>query len=132
AGLGVRIAIDDFGTGYSSLNYLKRIPANTIKIDKSFVDGMGNAQDATIVRAVISLAQALGKETVAEGIEREEQYVALRAMGCDLAQGYWVSRPLDADAMRNLLHGNTRLRTASLATQGETVTWLHPRGKPPG
>jgi len=132
AGLGVRIAIDDFGTGYSSLSYLKRIPANTIKIDKSFVDGLGNAQDATIVRAVISLAQALGKDTVAEGIEREEQYVALRAMGCDLAQGYWVSRPLDAEAMRNLLHGNTRLRSASLATQGETVTWLHPRGKPPG
>lgn len=131
-GLGVRIAIDDFGTGYSSLSYLKRIPANTIKIDKSFVDGIGHAQDATIVRAVISLAQALGKETIAEGIEREEQYVALRAMGCDLAQGYWISRPLDAEAMRSLLHGNSRLVAVPLAMQGETVTWLHPRGKPPG
>ena len=101
---GVRIAIDDFGTGYSSLSYLKRIPANTIKIDKMFVDGLGSeVQDATIVRTVIALAHALGKETVAEGIETEQQYNEIRAMGCDYAQGYLLSVPLEAVALGKLM-----------------------------
>jgi EAL domain-containing protein (putative c-di-GMP-specific phosphodiesterase class I) len=101
---GVRIAIDDFGTGYSSLSYLKRIPANTIKVDKMFVDGLGSeVQDATIVRTVIALAHALGKETVAEGIETEEQYNEIRSMGCNFAQGYLLSRPLDVAALTNFM-----------------------------
>lgn len=101
---GVRIAIDDFGTGYSSLSYLKRIPANTIKIDKMFVDGIGTAvQDATIVRTVIALAHALGKETVVEGIESEQQYNEIKAMGCNYAQGYLLSVPLEAEALTKLM-----------------------------
>ena len=129
--LGVRIAIDDFGTGYSSLNYLKRIPANTIKIDKSFVDGIVHKQDATIVRAVISLAQALEKETVAEGIETEAQFHAIRAMGCSFAQGYWLSRPIEADALFSLLFGGVRLVPESAMPSDESVTWLHAHGKQP-
>lgn len=127
--LGVRIAIDDFGTGYSSLSYLKRIPANTIKIDKTFVDGLGQKQDATIVRAVIALARALEKETIAEGIETEEQFDIIKAMGCDWAQGYWVSRPIEADAMYSMLSRNTQLVAASQSTPGEPVTWIHAHGK---
>jgi len=127
--LGVRIAIDDFGTGYSSLSYLKRIPANTIKIDKTFVDGLGQKQDATIVRAVIALARALEKETIAEGIETGEQFDVIKAMGCDSAQGYWVSRPIEADAMLSLLSQNTRLVAESKTVPGETVTWIHTHGK---
>jgi diguanylate cyclase (GGDEF)-like protein len=93
----VRIAIDDFGTGYSSLYYLKRIPADTIKIDKSFIEGVSaKADDRAIVRAVIELTATLGKQTVAEGIETENQFVAIRELGCDLAQGYWIGRPVAA------------------------------------
>ena len=107
---GIRIAIDDFGTGYSSLSYLKRIPANTIKIDKMFVDGLGReVQDATIVRTVIALAHALGKETVAEGIETREQFDEIRAMGSNFAQGYLISVPLDSGALTKLLSQSTQL-----------------------
>ena len=110
---GVRIAIDDFGTGYSSLSYLKRIPADTIKVDKSFVDGLEHRQDATIVRAVIALARALEKTAVAEGIESETQFYALQAMGCDYAQGYWISRPLSAEALTAALADPAGLVTVS-------------------
>lgn len=127
--LGVRIAIDDFGTGYSSLSYLKRIPANTIKIDKSFVDGLANKQDATIVRAVIALARTLEKDTVAEGIETEAQFGAIRAMGCDFAQGYWISRPIEADALTRLLSQNTQLVAVSETMPRAAATWIHAHGK---
>lgn len=93
--LGVRIAIDDFGTGYSSLSYLKRIPADKVKIDKSFVDGIDlEADDTAIVHTILALAKVLDKVVVAEGVETEEQYNALRALNCQLAQGNWISRPL--------------------------------------
>ena len=106
---GVRIAIDDFGTGYSSLSYLKRIPADTIKIDKTFIVGAGcNLVDAAIVRSVVALANALEKETVAEGIETKEQYDATLAMGCNFGQGFWISVPLDAGALTKLLHQDTQ------------------------
>ena len=127
--LGIRIAIDDFGTGYSSLGYLKRIPADTIKIDKTFVDGLGHPQDATIVRAVIALARALEKDTVAEGIETEAQYDVIQAMGCDTAQGYWISRPIDAAAMTHLLSTGTRLVAASKTFPKGVATWIHVHGK---
>jgi len=105
---GVRIAIDDFGTGYSSLSYLKRIPADTIKIDKMFVEGLGcEVQDETIVRAVVALAHALGKDTVAEGIESQEQFDAIRDMGCKFAQGYLISVPLEAEALTKLMLART-------------------------
>lgn len=87
--LGVRIAIDDFGTGYSSLLYLKRFPVDLLKIDRSFVAGLGaNRQDTAIVRSVIDLAAAFGISSVAEGIETVEQLTALRGLGCDFGQGF--------------------------------------------
>ncbi len=101
AQLGVRSAIDDFGTGYSSLSYLKRLPVNAIKIDKSFVQGLRHpgdegSTDATIVRSVVALGHALGLEVVAEGIEHRAALDMLAALGCDAAQGYYLSRPLPA------------------------------------
>jgi len=98
--LGVRIAIDDFGTGYSSLSYLKRFPVDTVKVDRSFVEGLGTvASDTEIVRAVLALGQALGLTTVAEGVETTDQLSTLRELGCDVAQGYFFSRPVPADRM---------------------------------
>ena len=96
--MGIRIAIDDFGTGYSSLSYLKRIPADKVKIDKSFVDGINQEVDDTaIVHTILALADILGKQVVAEGVETEDQYIALNGLHCDLAQGYWLSRPVPPD-----------------------------------
>jgi EAL domain-containing protein (putative c-di-GMP-specific phosphodiesterase class I) len=95
--LGVGIAVDDFGTGYSNLAYLKRFPVDVLKVDKSFVDGLGeNPEDTKIVEAVISLAHALGMSTVAEGIETSEQVELLQTMGCDLGQGYYFAEPRPA------------------------------------
>jgi diguanylate cyclase (GGDEF)-like protein len=92
--LGVRLAIDDFGTGYSSLSYLKRFPVDVLKVDRSFVDGIGtDAEDTAIVKAVVRMAQALGKGVVAEGIEHEAQLAELRALGCEAGQGFLFSRP---------------------------------------
>lgn len=102
--LGLRIAIDDFGTGYSSLAYLKRIPADKIKIDKSFIDGLNiDADDNAIVHTILALAKELEKVTVAEGVETEDQFKTLRALGCELAQGYLMSQPLAAEAFVNLM-----------------------------
>jgi len=102
--LGIRIAIDDFGTGYSSLSYLKRIPADTIKIDKNFVDGVSeDTDDRAIVHSIIALAKALDKHTIAEGIETDAQKLALEKAGCKWGQGYLFSRPLSADAFLALL-----------------------------
>lgn len=104
--LGLRIAIDDFGTGYSSLAYLKRIPADKIKIDKSFIDGVNvDADDNAIVHTILALAKELEKVTVAEGIETEDQFKTLRALGCGLAQGYWISRPLAAEDFLKFVAG---------------------------
>jgi EAL domain-containing protein (putative c-di-GMP-specific phosphodiesterase class I) len=102
--MGLRLAIDDFGTGYSSLAYLRRLPVQTIKIDRSFVmDMCENASDATIVRSTIDLGRNLGLDVVAEGVESQEAWNALRAQGCTLAQGYFISRPLPADELAPLL-----------------------------
>jgi predicted signal transduction protein with EAL and GGDEF domain len=94
--LGVRIVIDDFGTGYSSLAYLRHLPLDTIKIDRSFVTDLDVADPNTgIVRAVVSLAHGLGLSVVAEGIETDEQSRRLRELGCDLGQGYRWAHPAD-------------------------------------
>jgi EAL domain-containing protein (putative c-di-GMP-specific phosphodiesterase class I) len=96
--LGVRISIDDFGTGYSSLSYLKRFPARTVKIDRSFVSGLpSDSDDAAITQAVIAMAHTLGLNVVAEGVETTQQMDTLRAMGCDQAQGFLLGRPMNAD-----------------------------------
>jgi diguanylate cyclase (GGDEF)-like protein len=98
--LGVRLAIDDFGTGYSSLGYLKRLPVDEIKIDKSFVMNMsGDENDAAIVRSTIDLGRNLGLEVVAEGVETEEVWDRLSDLGCDVAQGYYLSRPKPPDEL---------------------------------
>jgi EAL domain-containing protein (putative c-di-GMP-specific phosphodiesterase class I) len=93
--LGCRLAIDDYGTGYSSLSYLRHLPVHELKIDKTFVMGMArDASDAVIVRSTIDLAHNLGLAVVAEGVEDEATFEQLRMLGCDMAQGYWLSRPL--------------------------------------
>jgi diguanylate cyclase (GGDEF)-like protein len=95
--LGIRLSLDDFGTGYSSLNYLYRFPINNLKIDRSFVDGLGSGQDQ-IVQTIISLAHGLGMDVTAEGVETPEQLAQLKALGCEMGQGYLFSRPVDQKA----------------------------------
>ena len=98
---GVRVSIDDFGTGYSSLAYLKRLPADELKIDRSFIQHMAeDAGDTAIVRSVIALGHELGLVVTAEGVEDAVSLERLRAFGCDRAQGYYFARPMDADSLR--------------------------------
>lgn len=101
---GIRIAIDDFGTGYSSMSYLKHLKVDAIKLDQSFIRTMNtNPQDQAIVRSLIELVHALGTKVVAEGVENRETLEILRGMSCDIAQGYYISRPLDGDVFADWL-----------------------------
>ncbi len=94
--LGVHIAVDDFGTGHSSLTYLKRLPFDSIKIDCSFVcDILGNTESQAITKAIIALGHSLDLKVIAEGVETQDQFLYLRELGCDIAQGYFISEPLD-------------------------------------
>jgi diguanylate cyclase (GGDEF)-like protein/PAS domain S-box-containing protein len=103
-GLGISFAIDDFGMGYSCLYYLKRMPVDSLKIDQTFIAGLGeDPGDEAIVSGVISLGHALGLKVVAEGVETEEQLARLREMGCDLAQGYHFAKPLPSEDAEKLL-----------------------------
>jgi diguanylate cyclase len=109
-GLGVRVAIDDFGTGFSSLAQLQQLPADEIKIDKSFVrDMVENVSNAAIVRSTVGLAKNLALDVTAEGVETPEAFERLAELGCDYAQGYWLGRPAPAGAVgrdiRRRLHG---------------------------
>ncbi len=107
AALGVRIALDDFGTGYSSLNYLRQHPIQAVKIDRSFLEEVPvNAASATLAETIITMAHALGKEVVAEGVETEEQMQFLRDHGCDIAQGYYLARPMPVNQVADLLQAH--------------------------
>jgi EAL domain-containing protein (putative c-di-GMP-specific phosphodiesterase class I) len=102
--LGVELSIDDFGTGYSSLSYLQRFPVSTLKIDRSFISRMTESEgSAEIVRTIMKLAQNLGMDVVAEGVETEGQRAQLRGFECEFGQGYFFSRPMDVDAAEALL-----------------------------
>ena len=107
--LGVKLVVDDFGTGYSSLSYLQRFPVDLLKVDRSFVAGLGVSKgDTAIVSAVLSLAHALGMDVIAEGVETADQLAELRRLGCDMAQGFYLARPQPAPAVAELLAAHPR------------------------
>lgn len=120
--LGVSVALDDFGTGYSSLTYLKRLPADTLKIDRSFVrDMLSDPEDLTIIEGIIGLAQAFRRRVVAEGVESEEHGVLLLQLGCELAQGYAIARPMPADDLPAWID---RYRQPAAWQEAARIGWL--------
>jgi diguanylate cyclase (GGDEF)-like protein len=117
AGIGVRLSVDDFGTGYSSLSYLQRLPVNEVKVDRSFVFRMANDDnDATIVQSIVELGHNLGMQTVAEGVEDQVSWDRLQAMGCDLAQGYLLSRPIPFGELTRWLGQRRQLRATATSS----------------
>jgi EAL domain-containing protein (putative c-di-GMP-specific phosphodiesterase class I) len=107
--LDVELHIDDFGTGYSSLSYLHRLPADALKVDRSFVSVLGGPEgDPVIVRTIVDLAHNLGRRVVAEGVETAAQLAQLRALGCEYGQGYFFSRPLPAEQAEELMRSAPR------------------------
>jgi diguanylate cyclase (GGDEF)-like protein/PAS domain S-box-containing protein len=112
--LGVRLVLDDFGMGYSSLAYLTRLPLDAVKVDRSFVDGLGtDGRDTAITEAIIAMSRALSLEVIAEGVETRAQAEALLRLGCRVAQGYYFARPAPAVAISELLYGGGSLRAAA-------------------
>jgi EAL domain-containing protein (putative c-di-GMP-specific phosphodiesterase class I) len=118
----VQLAIDDFGTGYSSLSYLKSFPVDILKIDKSFIGGIEEADGLAILSAVLGLARALGLRVVAEGVEKAEQLTRLRALEAELGQGYYFWKPLTAEGIGDLLAAPPHLAS------GRDRTTRRPRG----
>jgi diguanylate cyclase (GGDEF)-like protein len=107
--MGIRISLDDFGTGFSSLSYLKKLPINTLKIDKSFIDTvLTDSTTRIITESIIGMVKSLGFESVAEGVEEEQQYKYLHAIGCDVIQGYLLGKPLSVTDVEKLLRSQTR------------------------
>jgi EAL domain-containing protein (putative c-di-GMP-specific phosphodiesterase class I) len=101
---GLRLMLDDFGTGYSSLAYLRRFPLDVLKIDRSFVAGLGrDDEDSAIVAAIVQMARTLGLTVVAEGVERPEQLERLRELECELAQGRLIAEPMPAAELERLM-----------------------------
>jgi diguanylate cyclase (GGDEF)-like protein len=114
--MGVRLAVDDFGAGYSSLDYLRWLPIDTLKIDRSFVGGLGSGRvDRAIVQAITSLAHALGMDVTAEGIETAEQLATVRAIGCDRGQGFFLAPSLDCAELDDFLARSTTIDAVRLA-----------------
>jgi diguanylate cyclase (GGDEF)-like protein/PAS domain S-box-containing protein len=114
--LGVLLAVDDFGTGYSSLNYIRRLPIDILKIDKSFIDGVDGADSqGNLTSAIVDIARVLKLQCVAEGVERAEQYERLKELGCDKAQGFLLARPMSAESIRE------RLQAGAFAPNGLVV-----------
>ena len=110
--MGIQLSLDDFGTGYSSLAYLQRFPVHALKIDRTFINGIGrNPSDTALVAAIIAMAQGLQLQVLAEGVETAEQIDFLLAHGCVLAQGYYYSQAVTADAFADLLRGQARRST---------------------
>ena len=106
--VGIRISLDDFGTGFSSLSYLKKLPINTLKIDKSFIDTiLTDSATRIITESIINMVKSLGFESVAEGVEQEQQYKYLHAIGCDVIQGFYLGEPLPVDEVEKLLRNLT-------------------------
>jgi len=101
--LGVSLAIDDFGTGYSSLSYLDRLPIEIIKVDRSFVERVASGEPSPLARTIVQLGESLGLRTVVEGIETIEQLEALTALGVRVGQGFYLAKPMEADALEELL-----------------------------
>jgi diguanylate cyclase (GGDEF)-like protein/PAS domain S-box-containing protein len=121
--LGIRVAVDDFGTGYSSLSYLSRFPVDILKIDKSFVQHLGEGgSQGELVRTIVRLGESLRLDTVAEGIETQEQRSALQAMGCTFGQGYLFARPLPVDEIDHLLDAQALAVHDAEAPGGEPVS----------
>jgi len=107
--LGVALSIDDFGTGYSSLSYLKRFPLDAVKVDRAFVDGLGtDPHDSSLVAAIVAMADALGLEVTAEGVETQDQLAQLKRLHCQRAQGFYLARPMPATAMQGLVAESRR------------------------
>jgi diguanylate cyclase (GGDEF)-like protein/PAS domain S-box-containing protein len=126
--LGVRLAMDDFGTGYSSLSYLSKFPVDILKMDRSFLREDAPAETAGLATAVVSLGDTLDLEVVAEGIELPEQWSTLRDLGCDLGQGYFFARPMDAEGTLDFLRAQ---REAAAVTPGEVSHAGPPRADGP-
>ena len=102
--LGMHLSIDDFGTGYSSLSYLRRFPVDTVKIDKTFIDGLGtDPHDSALVAAILAMADALGLSVIAEGVETRDQLVALKRFNCQRAQGFYLARPMPAAGILEII-----------------------------
>ena len=107
--LGVRLAIDDFGTGYSSLSYLNRFPVDAVKVDRSFIDGLGTERnDSALVAAIVAMASALGLEVTAEGVETQQQLSILKGLQCERAQGFYLARPMPSAEMSRFVAASHR------------------------
>ena len=134
--LGIRIAVDDFGTGYSSLTYLDRLPVDLVKLDRSFVAGVGTDPTRTaIVTAVVNLALALGLDPVAEGIETEQQRADLYRLGCVYGQGFLIAPPMSAEELEAAMvvrWGSLRLRGPRRPGESDAdrLTVVPARGRP--
>ena len=111
--LGLMLAVDDFGTGYSSLSYLRQLPVDTLKIDRSFISGLGKEREAALVETIVNMGRSLKLEVVAEGIEDDVQLAALKRMGCELGQGYLFAQPMPADQVATYLDRERAARTAA-------------------